>query len=112
VIAAIGATIHVTRWSGGLQPTAPRQLFQLPPGADPTFTVRSRRPGDRFQPLGMARQKKLKDFLIDRKVDVELRDRLPLLEWNGEIVWVAGVEVSERFRAGGGDGTLYEVWTD
>lgn len=106
-IPQLNVTMHVRQ-----PPIANRQPFQLPIGADPTFTVRSRRPGDRFHPLGMDRQKKLKDFLIDRKVDVELRDRLPLLVWNGEIVWVAGVEVSERFRAGGGDGTLYEVWTD
>ena len=42
--------------------------------------------------------KKLKDFLIDRKIAADVRDRLPLLVWNGEIVWIAGVEVSERFK--------------
>ena len=89
-----------------------RQLIELPEGADLTFTVRNRRPGDRFQPLGMDRPKKLKDFFIDRKIDADVRDRLPLLVWNGEIVWIPGVEVSERFKVRGAGGLLCEVWTD
>lgn len=90
-----------------------RQVIQLPHNASPTFRLRSRLPGDRFHPLGMPAPKKLKDFLIDRKIAAEERDRLPLLIWNGEIVWVAGVEVSERFKVTsprGGD--LYEVWME
>jgi len=85
--------------------------FQLPKGADPVFTIRNRRPGDRFQPLGMSKAKKLKDFLIDRKIAVESRDRLPLLIWNGQIVCIAGVEVSEQFKVTGG-GDIYEVAMD
>jgi hypoxanthine phosphoribosyltransferase len=94
-------------------PTGHRQLIQLPTGAAPEFTVRTRQAGDRFQPLGMAQGKKLKDFLIDRKIAAGVRDRLPLLLWNGEIAWVGGVEVSEAFKvteAGAGD--LYEVWME
>jgi tRNA(Ile)-lysidine synthase len=86
------------------------QVIQLPRGASPLFAVRNRRPGDRFQPLGMAEPKKLKDFLIDRKIAAPLRDRLPLLLWNGEIVCVAGVEISERFKVTSpGAGDVYEV---
>ena len=84
------------------------QLFELP-SEEGRFIVRNRRPGDRFQPLGMTQDKKLKDFLIDRKIGAALRDRIPLLIWNGEIVWVAGVEVSERFKVTGPTGALYEV---
>jgi tRNA(Ile)-lysidine synthase len=87
------------------------QCIELPPGAAPTFTVRNRREGDRFHPLGMSGPKKLKDFLIDRKIDADVRDRVPLLVWNGEIVWIAGVEVSERFKVRGAGGVLCEVWT-
>lgn len=84
------------------------QLIELPRGAKPIFTVRNRRDGDRFHPLGLPSDKKLKDFLIDRKIAADVRDRIPLLLWNGEIAWVAGVEVSERFRVTGA-GDLYEV---
>lgn len=89
-----------------------RQLVQLPAGAAPDFTIRNRRPGDRFQPLGLPFEKKLKDVLIDRKIPAELRDAIPLVIWNGEIVWVAGVEVSERFKVRPGPGDVYEVWID
>jgi tRNA(Ile)-lysidine synthase len=100
----------------GGAPTAPRrgrQLVQLPTGAVPDFVVRTRQAGDRFQPLGMPQPKKLKDFLIDRKIAASLRDRLPLLLWNGEIVWIGGVEVSETFKVTEpAAGDLYEVWME
>jgi tRNA(Ile)-lysidine synthase len=82
--------------------------FELPKGSEPIFTIRNRRPGDRFQPLGMQREKKLKDFLIDRKIAVESRDRIPLVLWQNKIVCVAGVEISELFKVTGG-GDQYEV---
>ena len=99
----------------GVRPAAgeDRQRIQLPRNAATEFTVRTRRPGDRFQPLGMSQPKKLKDFLIDRKIPAEVRDRLPLLVWNGEIVWIGGVEVSERFKVTEPvTGDLYEVWME
>ncbi|MFL6245196.1 MAG: tRNA lysidine(34) synthetase TilS [Thermoanaerobaculia bacterium] len=103
-IPELGITVRLSR---GTRPT-----FQLPRNSAPRFLLRNRRPGDRFQPLGMQHSKKLKDFLIDRKIAVDFRDRLPLLLWNNEIVWVAGVEVSERFRITGAEADRYEVWLD
>jgi tRNA(Ile)-lysidine synthase len=83
------------------------QQFTLPHGSKPTFTIRTRRPGDRFHPLGSPHPKKLKDFLIDRKVPAEQRDHIPLLVHEDQIVWIPGVEVSERFKVTPGAG---EVW--
>jgi tRNA(Ile)-lysidine synthase len=113
----LGVTVHVAPAAApesiaALAAGGGRQLVQLPGGAAPAFTVRNRRAGDRFQPLGLAGPKKLKDFLIDRKIAAEVRDRLPLLLWNDEIVWVAGVEVSERFKVTSPQGVLYEVWLE
>ena len=111
-ISEIGATISVEPTSK-TKVQGPRskvqQLFQLPAGAAAKFTVRNRRRGDRFQPLGLRNHKKLKDFLIDRKIGAEDRDAIPLLIWHGEIVWVAGVEISERFKVTSPAGTVYEV---
>jgi tRNA(Ile)-lysidine synthase len=89
--------------------TGKNQRIQLPKGATPHFTIRNRRDGDRFRPLGMAHDKKLKDLLIDRKIAATSRDRIPLLLWNDTIVWVAGVEVSELFKVTGETADLYEV---
>lgn len=98
-----GVLITVERALSG----AEGQRIQLPTSADPTFVVRSRRPGDRFHPLGYPAETKLKSFLISRKVPREQRDRLALVTWNGEIVWVAGVAVSEGFKTTGGEGDVY-----
>ncbi|HEX5473576.1 MAG TPA: tRNA lysidine(34) synthetase TilS [Vicinamibacterales bacterium] len=63
------------------------------------LTVRNRRPGDRFRPLGAPGGRKLQDFLVDRKVPRTERDRLPLVvDGQDRIVWVAGQAVAEDFR--------------
>ncbi|PYQ47524.1 MAG: hypothetical protein DMF59_18635 [Acidobacteria bacterium] len=56
----------------------------------------------------MPKEKKLKDFLIDRKIPSEFRDRIPLVLWGGKIVLLAGVEISEAFKVSEG-GEVYEV---
>lgn len=102
LLSELGITLSIDRNGDG-------QHITLPASTTPHFTVRNRRPGDRFQPLGMRETVKLKDFLIGRKVPREERDRLPLLVWNGEIVWIAGVEVSECFKTGLPDRDEYAV---
>ena len=60
--------------------------------------VRTRRNGDRFTPLGMKGSKKLKDFFIDRKISRDMREEIPLLLSSGEIMWVVGERVSDKFK--------------
>jgi tRNA(Ile)-lysidine synthase len=62
------------------------------------LTWRNWQPGDRFIPLGMRNPKKLSDFLIDIKVALPDKERVTVLESGGEIVWVVGYRVSERFK--------------
>jgi tRNA(Ile)-lysidine synthase len=70
-----------------------RDLFPGP------LTVRSRRPGDRFSPLGLGGKKKLQDFFVDRKVTRGRRDAVPLVvDESDRIVWVAGFGIDEAFR--------------
>ena len=57
--------------------------------------VRTRRPGDRLQPLGSSYSRKLKAFLIDAKVPRVVRNRLPLVVTSAGIAWVAGVRPAE-----------------
>ena len=111
-VAAIGVVVHVRAVDDDGIGSRERQRFQLAPGAEPSFVVRNRRAGDRFQPLGLPHDKKLKDFFIDRKIAAETRDHIPLLLWNGAVVAVAGVEVSERFRITPAGGQRYEVWVE
>jgi tRNA(Ile)-lysidine synthase len=65
----------------------------------PELTVRAWRDGDRMRPVGLGGSKSLQDLFTDRKVPRALRRTLPVVESEGEIVWVAGVAVGERFAA-------------
>jgi len=62
------------------------------------FIMRTRMPGDRFSPLGMKGTKKVKDFFIDEKIPVSLRDRIPIILCNCKILWIAGYRQSELYR--------------
>ena len=67
--------------------------------SDGPLTVRNRRPGDRFRPLGLGGGKKLQDFFVDRKVARQTRDSVPLVvDESDRIIWVAGHAIDERFR--------------
>ena len=55
--------------------------------------VRSWRPGDRFQPPGMAGRKKIKRVFSEARIPVRDRSRVPLLESNGTILWAGGLQV-------------------
>jgi tRNA(Ile)-lysidine synthase len=68
----------------------------------PAVTVRAWRDGDRMRPAGLGGTKTLQDLFTDRKVPRALRRTLPIVETGGEIVWVAGVAVDERFAAAEG----------
>ncbi|HWD72753.1 MAG TPA: tRNA lysidine(34) synthetase TilS [Actinomycetota bacterium] len=62
------------------------------------LAVRSRRPGDRYRPLGAPGERKLQDILVDGKVPRAIRDRVPLLTAGGRLVWVAGHRIAHDFR--------------
>ncbi|MDP8203875.1 MAG: tRNA lysidine(34) synthetase TilS [Candidatus Tenebribacter mawsonii] len=60
------------------------------------ITIRHRKPGDRFHPLGMQHNKKLKDFLIDEKVSKFDRDKVLIFCDNEKIIWLAGHRIDDR----------------
>ena len=60
--------------------------------------LRTRRPGDRFQPLGMDGTKKLKEFLIDAHVPRAWRDGIPLAVGQQGVAWVAGWRIAHWAR--------------
>ncbi len=95
--AALGCIFRVT-----LQPAAAlppggakaccnpsRQVFDASRISGPLH-VRTRRPGDRFRPLGLNGTKKLQDYFVDRGVPGPSRDRVPLLTAGDAILWVVG----------------------
>jgi tRNA(Ile)-lysidine synthase len=74
-------------------------------------TVRRRRPGDRFQPLGMQETKKLQDFFVDAHVPRSERDQVPLFETERGIVWVGGLRIAEWAKPVPGQATLFLAYS-
>ncbi|HEX6796713.1 MAG TPA: tRNA lysidine(34) synthetase TilS [Ktedonobacterales bacterium] len=66
--------------------------------AGEALTVRTWRAGDRFQPLGMAHEKKLQDYFTDAHVPREERTRIPLVFGRDLLLWVAGHRPDHRAR--------------
>jgi tRNA(Ile)-lysidine synthase len=51
-----------------------------------------------MRPLGLDGTKSLQDLFTDAKVPRSLRHRLPVVESEGEIAWIAGVALSDLFK--------------
>lgn len=73
-----------------------------------TPVLRSRRIGDRLQPLGAPGAKALKEFFRERRVRPVERDQVPLVVAGGEIVWVVGHRIAHAYRV---RAETRRVWT-
>lgn len=73
------------------------------------ITLRFRRDGDKFTPLGMSGTKKLKDLFIDLKIPKEQRDEIPLVCFGGNIAWITQYRVSEIFKVDEDTKNILEV---
>lgn len=62
------------------------------------LVVRPRRPGDRFQPLGMQGSMKVADFFINVKLPQAARQGWPLVCVGEEIVWIPGFRLAHSVR--------------
>jgi len=65
-----------------------------------TFPIKLRpwQPGDKFMPFGMDRFKKVSDFLVDQKISMFEKDNIYVMESKGDIVWVVGKRIDNRFK--------------
>lgn len=62
------------------------------------LSVRFRKNGDKFRPIGLGHSKKIKDFFIDMKVDKEKREKIPLILSENDIIWVTSFRSSEDYK--------------
>ncbi|MBO5198324.1 MAG: tRNA lysidine(34) synthetase TilS [Lachnospiraceae bacterium] len=74
-----------------------------------TLNLRTRKEGDFLQIRQDGGTKSLKSLLIDEKIPVERRGRLPLLAVDSHILWVIGGRASEAFRIGEDTRTILKV---
>ncbi len=54
--------------------------------------------GDVFQPLGMNGNKKVSDFLIDKKISIDKKGKTYVMCSGKNIVWVAGYRINEQYK--------------
>lgn len=66
---------------------------KIPSGA----VIRTRRDGDVFKKFGGG-TKKLKEFLIDKKIPLSKRDKLPVIAKDNVVYLVFGVEISDHVK--------------
>lgn len=59
--------------------------------------IRTRENGDVFKPFGSG-TKKLKDYLIDKKIPLQERDKLLLMCCNNNVLAILGVEISDSIK--------------
>ena len=64
------------------------------------LTVRSRREGDRYQPFGSPGRKKLKEIMRAKRIPLQDRNKRPVFLSGGEIIWVYGLPIAEKFKTG------------
>jgi len=63
---------------------------------DEHLKIRSRRNGDRIEPLGLNGSKKVKDLFIDYKIPKDEREMQPILECGNKILWIPGIKRSKH----------------
>ena len=69
---------------------------------------RYREEGDVIEKFGGG-TKKLKSFLIDKKIPVRLRDYIPVLACENEVYVIAGVAISEKVRVDADVPTCFKI---
>jgi tRNA(Ile)-lysidine synthase len=96
-----GATIRWQILPGGSRPAIRRRGCEFF-DADRVgghIVLRHWQPGDRFHPIGMAMPVKLQDLFTNLKISRAQRHKLILAATaSGEVFWVEGLRISERFK--------------
>jgi tRNA(Ile)-lysidine synthase len=62
------------------------------------LAVRALRPGDRFWPIGLGKEKKAARFLIDAKTESREKKKLFVLTDSKKIVWLCPVRLDDRVK--------------
>ena len=75
----------------------PAEAFMTRTNKIPALLIRGRKAGDRMAPVGMSGSVLLKELFVNQKIPAAARDNIPVLECDGEIVWVAGYRIARRW---------------
>jgi tRNA(Ile)-lysidine synthase len=74
------------------------------------LSLRKRRDGDYFYPLGMGgKKKKISRFLSDLKVPAHQREDLWIVQSGEKVIWLAGYRIDERFKISDRTGKVIRI---
>lgn len=103
-------TARLREWILAGKPRPDREAFVDAARVDRgRLLVRTRRPGDRFRPLGAGGQRKLKDAFIDAKIPVGRRAWLPVVCCGDTVVWVPGFPPAQPFAINENTNTVLQL---
>jgi len=88
--------------------SSPVERFDLENVKQP-LQVRSRRAGDRFVPLGLAREKKLGKFLTAQHVPPDVRGKVLVVSDSEKIIWVWPIRISEQAKISTGTRRILQL---
>lgn len=99
VFTEIGVSIHISVYTDKLSvgKSKNKKLFDFDKVMG-KLRIRNRKNGDRLVPFGMKGSKKVKDYFIDNKVPRDLRDRIPILADDENIIWIIGYGISDLYK--------------
>ena len=90
--------IQARRLRRGARPVRGRERFDADQ-VGPRVLLRHWRPGDRFQPSGMAQPVKLQNLFTNAKIPAGTRRRVLVAEAaDGRLFWVEGLRIAEDFK--------------
>ena len=61
------------------------------------FNIRSRKAGDRYTPIH-GKESKIKKLFIDAHIPQQIKNSIPIIESNNQIVWVSGWRIAQDFQ--------------
>jgi len=70
---------------------------------------RFRKQGDEFTPFGNGGTKSLKEYLIDKKIPARLRERIPVLAVDNQILIVGDIEISDSVKVDETSTQLFKI---
>lgn len=76
------------------------------------LTLRRWQNGDTFRPLGMKGFKKLSDFFVDNKLSRAEKEEVWVLISGGEIAWIVGRRIDDRYKVVDSTTNIIEISLD
>jgi tRNA(Ile)-lysidine synthase len=107
----VGVRLEARCFERGPDYAPPRERHRAAFDADRIgrLVVRARRRGERFLPFGASGPRRLKSLLADEGIPRWQRARVPLLEADGVVAWVAGVRRAQVALIGAETRRILEV---